>query len=107
MPTLTNDLAFDTAPAWRGLTPGPWTDRVDVRDFIQRNYTPCEGDAAFLAPATERTRNLWAQLGALFEQECERGVLDVSQVPSSILAHDPGYIDRVQDHFRAHGMPVR
>jgi formate C-acetyltransferase len=66
MPTLSNDLTLDTAPAWRGFTPGPWTERIDVRDFIQRNYAPYEGDAAFLAPATERTQNLWARLGELF-----------------------------------------
>jgi formate C-acetyltransferase len=93
---LTDHFAPDTdqTPAWRGFTAGPWTERIDVRDFIQRNYTPYEGDAAFLTPATERTQNLWTRLGELFEQERERGVLDVSQTPSSILAHDPGYIDR-------------
>ena len=98
MPTLTPDAAAATgAPrpeGWRGFAPGPWTERIDVRDFLQRNYTVYEGDAGFLAPATARTTGLWERLGGLFEEERERGVLDVSQIPSSITAHAPGYIDR-------------
>jgi formate C-acetyltransferase len=65
-----------------------------VRWFLQQNYTPYEGDASFLAPATERTRHLWKKLQDLFVEERKKGVLDVSQVPSSITAHAPGYIDR-------------
>ena len=84
---------------WRGFAAGPWQERIDVRDFIQRNYTPYEGDAAFLAPATERTERLWARLGELFELERQRGVLDVSQIPSSITAHAPGYIDRENERI--------
>ena len=80
--------------AWRGFAPGPWTERIDVRDFIQRNYVPYEGDASFLAPATDRTKALWERLGGLFEEERRKGVLDVSQTPSTITAHEPGYIDR-------------
>jgi formate C-acetyltransferase len=86
--------ALPTSDAWRGFAPGSWEDRIDVRDFIQRNYNPYEGDAGFLAPATARTEALWTKLGGLFEEERRRGVLDVSQVPSSITAHAPGYIDR-------------
>jgi pyruvate-formate lyase len=48
--------------AWRGFNAGTWTTRVDVRDFIQKNYTPYEGDERFLASATERTRTLWQKL---------------------------------------------
>jgi formate C-acetyltransferase len=92
MSTFVEDL--QAPPAWRTFEPGPWQTRIDVRDFIQRNYTPYEGDASFLAPATERTLGLWARLAELFEQERQRGVLDVSQIPSSITAHAPGYIDR-------------
>ncbi len=80
--------------AWEGFAPGLWQEQIDVRDFIQRNHTPYEGDASFLAGPTERTRRLWAELGELFALERERGVLDVSQIPSSITAHAPGYIDR-------------
>lgn len=78
----------------RGFTRGKWTQGVDVRDFIQRNYRPYEGDASFLAGPTERTRRLWGKLSDLFVVERRRGVLDLSQVPSSITSHEPGYIDR-------------
>jgi formate C-acetyltransferase len=95
MATNVSDLTGSAAgTAWEGFAPGPWQERVDVRDFIQRNYSPYTGDAAFLAPATERTTQLWAEVAELFAQERARGVLDVSQVPSSITAHTPGYIDR-------------
>jgi formate C-acetyltransferase len=45
--------------AWRGFKPGPWQSRINLRDFIQRNYTPYEGDASFLAGPTARTRKVW------------------------------------------------
>ena len=80
--------------AWRGFQPGPWKSRINLRDFIQRNYTPHQGDASFLAVATPRTRALWEKLTPLLAKEREKGVLDVSQEPSSILAHTPGYIDK-------------
>jgi len=83
-----------TETAWAGLKPGLWQKEIDVRDFIQQNYTPYEGDASFLAPATERTKKLWDQLNKLFVEERKKGVLDISQIPSSITAHAPGYIDR-------------
>src|SRR5688572_16423101 len=79
---------------WRGFNPGLWQKEVDVRDFIQQNYTPYDGDESFLAPATARTEGIWAKLQALFVEERKKGVLDVSQIPSSITAHAPGYIDR-------------
>jgi formate C-acetyltransferase len=84
----------DAGTAWRGFTPGAWSESIAVRDFIQRNYRPYDGDASFLAGPTERTTRLWAELSELFTLERARGVLDVSQIPSSITAHDPGYIDR-------------
>jgi formate C-acetyltransferase len=80
-----------TAP---GFAPGLWTKEINVRDFIQQNFTPYHGDESFLAGATERTRAIWARLQALFVEERKKGVLDVSQIPSSITAHDPGYIDK-------------
>src|SRR5947207_3444424 len=83
--------------AWREFAPGQWRERVDVRGFIQRNYTPYEGDAAFLQPATKRTRAIWEGLRPLLEQEREKGILGVSQVPSAILAHEPGYIDKERE----------
>jgi formate C-acetyltransferase len=80
--------------AWRGFKPGPWQSRINLRDFVQRNYAPYEGDASFLAGSTERTRKVWETLTPLLAEEREKGVLDVSQEPSSILAHPPGYIDK-------------
>ena len=83
--------------AWRGFAPGIWRDRVNTRDFIQRSYTPYEGDGSFLKGPTPRTTKMWETLGPLFAKEREKGVLDVSQVPSSILAHAPGYIDKANE----------
>jgi formate C-acetyltransferase len=83
-----------SAGAWRAFLPGIWQSRVNLRDFIQHNYTPYEGDGSFLSGPTERTQALWQQLVPLLAEEREKGIIDVSQVPSSILAHGPGYIDR-------------
>jgi formate C-acetyltransferase len=79
---------------WRGFKPGLWQRDINVRWFLQQNYTPYNGDGAFLAPATDRTKRIWKKLEALFVEERKKGVLDVSQIPSSITAHAPGYIDR-------------
>jgi formate C-acetyltransferase len=79
---------------WQGFKTGLWQKEINVRDFIQQNYEPYEGDESFLAPATERTKKLWNRLNELFAEERKKGVLDVSQVSSSITAHSPGYIDR-------------
>jgi formate C-acetyltransferase len=93
--TVQQTRKTEQAPAhWRGFNPGLWQREVDVRDFIQQNYTPYDGDESFLAPATARTEKIWATLQALFVEERKKGVLDVSQIPSSITAHAPGYIDR-------------
>jgi len=81
-------------PKWKGFNLGLWQKEINVRDFIQQNYKPYEGDESFLAPATERTENIWGQLSRLFIAERKKGVLDVSQIPSGITAHAPGYIDR-------------
>ena len=83
-----------TTAAWRAFVMGPWQDGIDVRDFIQRNYTPYEGDASFLQGATARTSAIWGRLSAMFPAERERGIYDVdASTPSSITAHKPGYID--------------
>jgi formate C-acetyltransferase len=79
---------------WRGFRSGLWQRDIDVRDFIQQNYDPYEGDGGFLAPATARTQDLWATLGDLFVEERKKGVLDISGVPSSITSHEAGFIDR-------------
>jgi formate C-acetyltransferase len=84
----------EAAGPWRGFRPGLWQKEIDVRDFIQQNYTPYDGDGSFLASATPRTRKIWDGLGALFVEERRKGVLEISQVPSGITTHAPGYIDR-------------
>jgi formate C-acetyltransferase len=92
--TVPKETKADAASPWRGFRTGLWQKQIDVRDFIQQNYEPYEGDGAFLAPATPRTRRIWEKLNELFVEERKKGVLDISQVPSSITAHGPGYIDR-------------
>jgi len=79
---------------WHGFRTGLWQKEINVRDFIQQNYEPYEGDESFLAPATKRTQTIWDRLNQLFVEERRKGVLDVSPIPSSITAHGPGYIDR-------------
>ncbi|MEN5072464.1 formate C-acetyltransferase [Isoptericola cucumis] len=91
---MTDDAAPTTTTAWAGFTPGSWCDGIDVRDFIQRNYTPYEGDAAFLAGPTARTTGVWGKLSAMFPEERAKGVHDVDpHTPAGITAHGPGYID--------------
>ena len=79
---------------WQGFQTGLWNSEINVRDFIQQNYEPYDGDESFLAPATPRTLKIWEKLTDLFVEERRKGVLDVSQIPSSITAHAPGYIDQ-------------
>ncbi len=79
---------------WKGFKPGLWQREINVRAFIQLHFEPYEGDEAFLAGPTGRTQRLWDQLSELFVEERRKGVLDISQIPSSITAHGPGYIDR-------------
>ncbi|KQY21444.1 formate acetyltransferase [Cellulomonas sp. Root485] len=84
--------------AWAGFSVGPWADAIDVRDFIQRNYTPYEGDDRFLAGATARTTAVWAQIAAMFPEERAKGIYDVdAHTPSTITSHAPGYIDKDKD----------
>src|SRR5262245_19751933 len=83
-----------TASPWDGFKRGLWQKEINVRDFIQQNYQPYEGAESFLTPATDRTKKLWDRLNKLFIEERKKGVLDVSQIPSSITAHAAGYIDR-------------
>ncbi|KQX67422.1 formate C-acetyltransferase [Streptomyces sp. Root1310] len=81
--------------AGRGFAGTRWRELIDVRDFIQANYTPYEGDASFLIGPTDRTRAVWAKVGSLFPEERARGILDVdAATPSTITSHAPGWIDR-------------
>lgn len=80
---------------WKGFVPGKWTQEINVRDFIQKNYTPYQGDESFLATPTEQTYKLWNQVLELMKQEREKGVLDAdTKVGSTITSHAPGYINR-------------
>lgn len=82
--------------AWDGFVGGNWQRAVDVRDFIQRNYTPYDGDDSFLAGPTEATTKLWADVMDLFAQETANGgVLDMdTKQVSTITSHEAGYIDK-------------
>lgn len=83
--------------AWHSFEPGKWSqDEVDVRDFIQRNYTPYEGDGAFLAPATEATKKLWEIVMEYSKKERERGgVYDAdTSIVSTVASHKAGYFDK-------------
>ena len=82
--------------AWQGFKQGRWTKEIDVRGFIQANYTPYEGDSSFLAGATENTTKLWDEVLELFKKERENGgTLDVdTKTVSAIDAYAPGYIDK-------------
>lgn len=82
---------------WRNFnTTGEWTKEIDVRGFIQANYTPYEGDSNFLTSPTEKTKKLWNKVLNLYKKETENnGVLDVDvKTPSSINAYEPGYVDK-------------
>ena len=81
---------------WSGFDKsGEWTKEIDVRGFIQRNYTPYEGDESFLEGTTERTEKLWNEVLKLYEEERKKGVLDVdTKTPSAVNAYDAGYIDK-------------
>ena len=81
---------------WNGFQEGDWKNEINVRDFIQKNYTPYEGDDSFLANATDRTKKLWNEVLELYKKERENGgVLDISdEVASTITSHEAGYIDK-------------
>ena len=81
---------------WNNFNLGSWAEEIDVRNFIQKNYTPYEGDASFLSDATEKTKKLWNIVLELYKKEREAGgVLHISNdVASTITSHDAGYIDK-------------
>ena len=84
---------------WEGFKQGNWQETIDVRDFIQRNYTPYTGDGSFLKPATERTKGLLHKLENLLALEQEfGGVLDIdTQTVTSLLNYKPGYLDKEKE----------
>ena len=81
---------------WNGFKKGTWTESIDVRQFIQMNYTPYTGDDSFLAEATEKTKKLWNVVLELYKKEKENGgVLDIdTKTISTITSHKPGYIQK-------------
>ena len=82
---------------WKGFKKGDWKDEINVRDFIQHNYTPYEGDSSFLTKPTEKTKKLWDEVLELYKKEHDSkgGVLDIdTKTPSTITAHAAGYIDK-------------
>ena len=81
---------------WNNFNSGTWENEVNVRDFIQKNYTPYEGDASFLASATEKTQKLWNEVLELYKKEREAGgVIGIStDVASTISSHEAGYVDK-------------
>ncbi|MBO6070617.1 MAG: formate C-acetyltransferase [Succinivibrionaceae bacterium] len=82
--------------AWEGFKPGAWQDEINTRDFIQKNYTPYEGDESFLKGATEATKTLWASVmeGIKIENKTHAPVDFDTDNPSTITSHAPGYIDK-------------
>lgn len=91
------DLTEKFCAQWEGFAPGRWSNgSVNVRDFIKKNYTPYDGDESFLAPPSEDTKKLWAEVLDLFEQErAKGGVLDMdTKIVSTITSHPAGYIDK-------------
>ncbi|EHE7491803.1 formate C-acetyltransferase [Staphylococcus pseudintermedius] len=90
-----------THNAWEGFKTGRWTRHVDVREFIQLNFTGYQGDDSFLAGPTEATTKLWDQVMVLSKEERERGgIWDMdTKVPSTILSHDAGYLDETLEQI--------
>mgnify|MGYP003084470515 FL=1 len=88
-----------TTDAWDGFVKGHWSEAIDVRDFIQRNYTPYEGDASFLAGPTEKTLRVWETLEKDYlSKERKVRILDVdTHTPADIDAFKPGYISDDDD----------
>lgn len=84
---------------WRDFKGGSWEREINVRDFIQKNYTPYDGDAGFLAGPTQETTELWDQVLELSKQEREAGgVLDMdTKIISTITSHGPGYLDKEKE----------
>ena len=93
MVTTIESTSTATQEAWRGFTPGLWQDFIDVRGFVQLNYTPFEGNASFLAGPTQRTERVWETLSGMFPEEREKGVYDIdTKTPGRIDGHAAGYI---------------
>ena len=82
---------------WKGFEKGEWKRQIDVRDFIQKNYTPYEGNSSFLTETTEKTKKLWDEVLELYKKEhsSQGGVLDIdTDTISTVASHEAGYINK-------------
>ena len=90
--------------SWRAFQPGEWSTSINVRDFIVRNVASYAGDEKFLAAISQRTKAVWAKLQPYFQDERKKGVLAVdAKTPSTLLAHQAGYIDSVSACYACSG----
>ncbi|WIM68820.1 pyruvate formate lyase family protein [Corynebacterium breve] len=96
---LVTTVTTPAVEAWEGFEAGPWTETIDVRDFIQRNYTPYNGDASFLAGPTDKTLRTWDHLEKNYlSVERQRRVYDVdTETPADVDAFPPGFISEDDD----------
>ena len=96
MTTATQSVKFD---AWKEFEPGPWTEGIDVRDFIQRNYTPYDGDSSFLEGPTDKVKRTWDHLEDKYlSVERKQRIYDVdTEIPTDIDAFPAGYISEDDD----------
>lgn len=96
---MSETLEKQTQPGWEGFVTGHWASEIDVRDFIQKNYKPYEGDDSFLAGPTDKTKRLWETLDSNYlSVERKRRVYDVdTDTPADIDAFKPGYISEDDD----------
>lgn len=95
---IKKDMTAQQPTAWDGFAGTLWKDEINVRDFIQHNYTPYRGDASFLSGPTPRTTALWQQLSELMRTERDKGIVDAeTRLPQSILTYGPGYIDKEKE----------
>ena len=80
---------------WKDFIEGDWCKKIDVRDFIRKNYTPYEGDESFLKSTSSKTTKVWNKCLELLKEELKKGVLDIdTKHVSGINSYDAGYIDK-------------
>ena len=90
-----NNEVFSMIKEWQGFKEGNWCKEVNVKDFIQKNYIPYEGNSNFLASVSDKTNKVWNKCLELLKEELEHGVLDIDTVHmSGIDAFEVGYIDK-------------
>ena len=83
---------------WYDFKPGSWVSDINVRSFIQHNYTPYTGDDSFLVGPTGRTTELWDEVSELMKEETKKGIIDAETLmPSTITAFGPGYLDKEKE----------